>query len=188
MKIVLASASPRRKEILSMVCQDFDVRVASIDESYDGYSDVHSWIQDIARKKTLGVQIADGEAIIGCDTVVYHEGKILGKPRTRDEAISMLTSMSGKAHRVITGICIRTQSRCCTASESTLVYMRELTLAEIEKYVDVYKPYDKAGAYGIQEMAGAFVERIDGDFFNVVGLPLCRLCMLFKEEIGVELI
>ena len=188
MKIVLASASPRRREILSMVCSDFDVRVASIDEGYNGESDIDAWIQNIAFKKTLGVPNAPDEVIIGCDTVVYHEGKLLGKPKSRDEAISMLASMSGKAHKVITGICVRTSAGSYTDSVCTLVHMRKLTLKEIKKYVDTCEPYDKAGAYGIQEMAGAFVERIDGDFFNVVGLPLCRLCTLLKEKLGVDLI
>lgn len=187
MKIVLASASARRREILSMVCSDFDIRVANADESYNG-ENVYEWIQALATKKAMGVEAQQGELVIGADTIVYHNGALLGKPKSRAEAISMLKSMSSASHEVITGICVLYNGKAYTAYEKTIVHVRELTDSEIEKYVDTCEPYDKAGAYGIQEMAGAFIKKIDGDFFNVVGLPLCRLCELIKEKLGVSLI
>lgn len=187
MKIVLASASPRRREILSMVCPSFDTRVSGADEAYNG-EDVREWIQKIARSKAFGVPASDDEIVIGCDTVVVNRGELLGKPKGRAEAIKMLRSMSGSSHVVITGVCIRLAESFFTDFVETIVYMRELSSSEIEKYVDTCEPYDKAGAYGIQEMAGAFVEKIEGDYLNIVGLPLCRLCEMLKEHFGVSLI
>lgn len=187
MKIVLASASPRRRELLSMVCKDFSVRISNTNESYNGEA-VDEWIRTLAKNKAYGVCASDDEIVIGCDTVVVNGGKILGKPRDRAEAISMLKSMSNASHEVITGVCVKRGDFYCTDAVVTTVHMRELSLSEIEKYVDTCAPYDKAGAYGIQEMAGAFVTRIEGDYFNIVGLPLCRLTEIFKEQFGVSLI
>lgn len=188
MKIVLASASPRRREILSMVCPSFDIRISNADENYDGEMDIHAWIQAVAAKKALGVPMNEDEVIIGCDTIVTRRGKIFGKPKTRDEAIEMLRTLSGKHHTVVSAICIRTKDRITTEYERTIVRMRDITDEEIEKYIDTCEPYDKAGAYGIQEMAGAFVQRINGDFYNIVGLPLSRLCTMFKRVTGESLI
>lgn len=187
MKIVLASASPRRRELLSMVHKDFSVRVSDIDERYDGTS-VYEWIKSLAKSKAYAVPSSDDEIVIGCDTVVVNKGEILGKPKDRENAISMLKSMSNTTHEVVTGVCVKKGEIYYTDAVVTKVTMREISLHEIETYVDTYAPFDKAGAYGIQEMAGAFVSHIDGDYFNIVGLPLCRLTEIFKEQFGVSLI
>ncbi len=188
MRIVLASASPRRREILSMVCSDFEIRVSSADESYDSDTPLDQIPKILAQRKAMAVPIENGEVIIGADTVVIANNTLMGKPKSREEAIAMLKAFSGTEHLVVSGICIRTRDTIYAESVTSKVYMRELSQREIEKYVDIDEPYDKAGAYGIQEMAGAFVSRIDGDFYNIVGLPLCRLTEIFKEKLGVELI
>ena len=188
MKIVLASASPRRREILSMVCNSFDVRVSNADENYESDTPLEEIPRILAERKALCVPIEDGEAIIGCDTVVICENELMGKPKSREDAIRMLRKFSKNEHLVVSGICVRTEDKTYSEAVVSKVYMRELSDAEIEKYIDADEPYDKAGAYGIQEMAGAFVSSIEGDFYNIVGLPLCRLTQIFKEEFGVELI
>ena len=188
MKIVLASASPRRREILSMVCDDFDIRVSNADENVSCDTPLYDIPRILAERKALSVPIEDGEAIIGCDTVVICDGEVMGKPKSRQDAIRMLEKFSGNSHAVVSGVCVRTKDKIYSESVESYVIMREISRKEIERYIDRDEPYDKAGAYGIQEMAGAFVQSIDGDFYNIVGLPLCRLTEIFKEKFGVELI
>lgn len=188
MKIVLASASPRRRELLSLVCDSFDVRVSNADESYGSDTPLTQIPKILAEKKALGVPLNEDEIIIGCDTVVICQNEIMGKPKSREDAIRMLESYSDNTHLVVSGICVRTDKKLYSESVVSKVTMRALSRHEIEKYVDTAQPYDKAGAYGIQEMAGAFVSAIEGDFYNIVGLPLCRLTEIFKNELGVELI
>lgn len=188
MKIVLASASARRKEILSSVCDDFEIRISNADESYSSETPLVEIPKILASKKALAVPMYEGEAIIGCDTVVICENELMGKPKSREDAIRMLEKFSGTEHLVVSGICVRTGEKIYSESVVSRVLMRTLSRREIEKYIDTAEPYDKAGAYGIQEMAGAFVSSIEGDFYNIVGLPLCRLTEIFKEEFGVELI
>lgn len=187
MKIVLASASPRRREILSMVCQSIEVRVSNADESYSNDTPLDQIPRLLAEKKALSVPMEKDEIIIGCDTVVICQGEIMGKPKDRADAIRMLEAFSGTEHLVVSGICVRSADKIHSESVISKVYMRTISREEIESYVDECEPYDKAGAYGIQERAGAFVSRIDGDFYNIVGLPLCRLCEIFKDELGVIL-
>ena len=187
MKIVLASKSPRRKEILSLVCDDFDIRVSDADESYGEDTPLNIVPMILAERKAMAVNMAEDEVIIGSDTVVLINDELLGKPKTRDNAIRMLKMMSGNAHLVVSGISVRTRDKVYSEAVTSTVYMRQLTDKEIEKYVDVWKPLDKAGAYGIQEMAGSFVERIEGDFYNIVGLPLCRLVEILRDEFNIEI-
>ena len=187
MKLVLCSQSPRRREILSMLGKDFEVRVANIDESFDESKPVSEEIKRIAEKKALAIDLKDDEVLLSFDTVVVCGDLVMGKPKNRCEAIKMLRTYSGTSHGVITGICVRTREKTFTDSEYTEVYFRNLTDCEIEYYVDTNKPYDKAGGYGIQELAGSFIKKIDGDFYNVVGLPLCRLCEILKEEFSIDL-
>ena len=122
------------------------------------------------------------EIIIGCDTVVVYDGELMGKPRDKSDAVRMLKKLNGTTHEVISGICVRTKDKLYSESVTTYVTFRHLTDEEINSYVEKCNPVDKAGAYGIQEAAGAFVSKIDGDFYNVVGLPLCRLCEILKKE------
>jgi len=183
--IILASASPRRHELLSMVGVPHRIVTSSADEGSVEYTgDIAAYVSEVARLKNIAVrrscEVAEDSVIISADTIVYHpEGdEILGKPKDRDDARRMIRSYSGRAHKVLTGVCIYDvkTGREVKFAESTDVYFRTLTDDEIEAYLNTPSPYDKAGAYGIQEGAAAFVSRIDGDYFNVVGLPVCRLC------------
>lgn len=189
MKIVLASKSPRRKEILSMVTDDFEVRVSNADESIEKDVSPFEIPRLLAIKKAEAVALNEDEIIIGCDTIVISpDGEIMGKPKDNNDAIRMLEKLSDTMHYVVSGICIRGQNKLVGESVNTKVYMRKLTENEILTYVSRFNPTDKAGAYGIQEMAGAFVKGIEGDFYNVVGLPLCRLCELLRDEFDVKLL
>lgn len=188
-KIVLASKSPRRKEILSMVTSDFDIRVSDADETIDKTVDIFDVPMYLAEIKANAVSHNDNEIIIGCDTIVISpDGEIMGKPKDKNDAIHMLKKLSGTVHYVVSGIAIKNEKNIVSDKVITKVTMRNLTEDEILTYVNRFNPIDKAGAYGIQEMAGAFVSGIEGDFYNVVGLPLCRLCELLKEKFNVDLL
>ena len=191
--IILASASPRRHELLDMVGVPHRIVTSSADEGSVEYSgDIAAYVSEVARLKNVAVrslsEVGENSVIISADTVVYlPEGdEILGKPKDRDDARRMIRLYSGSAHKVLTGVCIYDVKTCreVAFAESTDVYFRTLTDDEIEAYLDTPSPYDKAGAYGIQEGAAAFVSRIDGDYFNVVGLPVCRLCETLAALIG----
>ena len=188
MKLILGSKSPRRKEILSMVTKDFSVCVSDCDESYEDSTPLCQVPQLLATKKAEAIEINDEEIVIGCDTVVVYDNELMGKPKDKNDAVRMLKALSGTTHSVISGLCIRTKEKCVSTSVTTYVTFKALADEEIENYVKAYNPVDKAGAYGIQESAGAFVEKIDGDFYNVVGLPLCKLCSVLKDEFGVSIL
>ena len=187
MKLILGSKSPRRREILEMVTKDFEIRVSEADEDYDEGTSLCDVPRILAERKALAIPLEEDEVIIGCDTVVIYGGELMGKPKDREDAIRMLKTLSGTTHLVISGICVRTTDGIYSESVTTNVTFRSLTDAEITGYVDEFNPVDKAGAYGIQEAAGAFVQKIDGDFYNVVGLPLCRLCEILREELDIEI-
>ena len=193
--IILASASPRRKEILSDLGVDFRIVVADTDESSD-INDPVALTEELARRKGLAVyekllqggrNDADSAIIISADTVVCSDGEILGKPRDRDDAIAMLTSISGRAHTVVSGVAVTVRGITRTASSVTTVRVQEIPREEIERYVDSGEPMDKAGAYGIQGRFSAFIEGIDGCYFGVVGLPVNTLSNLYFEVTGERL-
>ena len=193
--IILASASPRRKEILSELGVDFSVVVADTDESSD-IRDPVALTEELARRKGLAVYErirqsgeydADSAIIISADTVVCRDGEILGKPRDREDAIAMLTSLSGRAHTVVSGVAVTVRGVARSASSVTTVRVQDIPHAEIEKYVDSGEPMDKAGAYGIQGRFSVFVEGIDGCYFGVVGLPVNTLSNLYFEVTGERL-
>ena len=188
MKLVLASKSPRRREILSMVTDNFTVKVSGADETIDENLDPSKIPEYLSKIKAEAIPFEDDEVVIGSDTIVLYNNTILGKPKDKNEAISMLKMLSGTEHEVISGITVLSKEKTFSDSVTTVVKMRELGEGEILAYVEKFNPTDKAGAYGIQEMAGAFVEKIDGDFYNVVGLPLCRLVTILKEEFQIDLI
>ncbi len=189
MEIILASKSPRRKEILSMVLRDFEIRVSDADETIDNDVSPFDVPRLLALKKADNVSINDSEIILGCDTIVIsHDGEIMGKPRDDSDAVRMLKKLSGTTHYVVSGIAIKTKSKTYSDAVITKVTMRNLDEGEIIAYVNKDHPLDKAGAYGIQDMAGAFVTHIEGDFYNVVGLPLCRLCEILNKEFNINLI
>lgn len=181
-KIILASNSLRRKELLKGLDIDFEVRVIKgIDESYPDDLSLKEIAQFIAHKKSLVYRdaISADELVITADTVVICDNEILGKPADADEAVKMLRKLSGKTHQVVTGVCLTTQVRQKQFSVITDVTFDNLTEEEIDYYVSNYKPFDKAGAYGIQEWIGYVgVSHLDGSYFNVVGFPVQRI---YKE-------
>ena len=184
-KIILCSNSPRRRELLSGLGLNFEVRVIDgIDESYNNNNSCEEIAEEISVKKADAYlkTIGDNEMIITADTIVYNNGEVLGKPHTREEAIDMLSAISGKTHKVVTGVCIASKNKKKIFSVSTNVKFASLEMEEILFYIDNYSPYDKAGAYGIQEWIGYIgVEGIEGSYFNVMGLPIQRLYSELKK-------
>jgi septum formation protein len=182
--VYLASASPRRAELLTQIGIRFNVRLRPVDE-IGAPSDPMRHVTELAlRKATAAARELDEGVVIGADTVVF-ENAILGKPKTRNEALGMLLKLSGRTHSVFTGIClIRIGSPAIVEVEQTQVRFRIIEPWEAEAYVRSGSPMDKAGAYGIQDRAGSFVERIEGCYYNVMGLPLSRLCAMFRKALG----
>ena len=184
-KVILASNSPRRKELLEGLGINFEVRTLSnIDESYPDTLKGEDIPMYISGKKAEAYKqgMADDEMIITADTIVYDHEQVLGKPKDRGEAMRMLRELSGHAHEVITGVSIVTKEKTTQFASTSKVTFAELTDEEIAYYVDTYKPYDKAGAYGIQEWIGyVAVTRIEGSYFNVMGLPIQRLYTELKQ-------
>lgn len=182
--IVLASNSPRRKELLQRMGINFKVRTLfGIDESYPDSLRGEDIVRYISRNKAQAYRssMAPNELLITADTIVYVEGEVMGKPKTAEQAKEMLHKLSGKSHQVITGVTIVTADRTEDFGVTSQVKFAEITDEEINFYVDNYLPFDKAGAYGIQEWIGIVaVEEIKGSYFNVVGLPVQRLYQKLK--------
>jgi septum formation protein len=185
-KLILASASPRRRQLLEQIGLIFQVMPSGVDEDDDDIvgRDPLANVQAIALRKARDVadRIENG-IVIGADTQILADGEILGKPEGAADAVRMLSKLSGRVHRVITGVALVDAATGSeeTWVETTLVTFRELTEGEISAYVKTGEPMGKAGAYGIQGRAAAFVERIEGCYFNVVGLPLAKLAQKLKE-------
>ena len=182
-RLVLASASPRRKELLERFGLDFEIVPACAGEEAPNGRSPDEYVEALSRAKAAEVaeRLNDKAAVIvAADTVVETEGVILGKPRDAEDAAAMLRRLSGQTHRVWSGLCVRRDDTVCTAHECTEVHFRPLTDSEIAAYIRTGEPLDKAGAYGYQGLASLFVEKIDGDYFNVVGLPLCRLGQMLR--------
>ena len=174
--IILASASPRRKELLSLISDDFKVAPSDCDESIPEDMPVCEFPEYIAREKAISVSKKfPPDTVIGADTGVFSGGKILGKPTDEENAREMLKELSGKTHKVVTGCAVVKNGICQSFSAETQVEFYSLTDNEIEAYILTGEPFDKAGAYGIQGKGSLFVKRIDGDYFNVVGLPIAKL-------------
>jgi septum formation protein len=176
-KIILASQSPRRKELLHLAEIDFEVIVTNTDESYPVGLSFEETAMHIAKNKALAIaQNNANRTILAADTIVVCNNKIIGKPIDREDAIAILTELSGNTHDVITGVCILKNDVEVLFADSTTVSFHVLTHEQIIFYVDKYKPYDKAGAYAIQEWIGAVgIKRVEGDFYNVMGLPISRV-------------
>lgn len=186
--IVLASASPRRRELLHVLLDEFEIQPAVGEECTPNAGDAASIVRSLALAKAREVAAnRPSDLVIGADTVVELEGRILGKPANGEAAVEMLRQLSGKRHRVHTGLAVmRDGVELNDAVESTVCF-RELSEAEIAAYVATGEPMDKAGAYAIQGKASLFIEGIEGDYFNIVGLPLYRLGGLL-QQFGVELL
>ena len=182
-RIILASASPRRRELLSLIGLEYEVRPMDIDETAVGEAP-RVYAERLAREKAAAAHVS--EAItIGCDTIVVVDGTILGKPRDRADATRMLRALSGRSHLVMTAVAVAHEQRLVSDVVQVGVTFRSLTASEIDDYVQTGEPMDKAGAYGIQGFGATIVDRVDGDYFAVMGLPLNRLVRLL-ESIGFE--
>ncbi|MEN6619763.1 MAG: Maf family nucleotide pyrophosphatase [Rikenellaceae bacterium] len=179
LNLILASSSPRRKLLLEGIDLDFNIEVdGDIPEDFDPLMDVQIVPEYLAEIKSTSFsrKLGYNEILITADTIVLCNNEILGKPKDREEAISMLIKLSGKKHLVLTGVFIRNNFKRRSFTVTTDVYFRDLSIEEIEYYVDKYHPYDKAGAYGAQEWIGYIaISRIDGSYVNVMGLPVQRL-------------
>lgn len=196
MNLILASASPRRKELLGLFGVPFVIRAADIDEAMDAGKPAFDEVARVSRLKALAVERDEADIVVAADTIVVCEGRVLGKPHSTEEAKAMLHLLSGRAHQVMTGCTVLRGSECETFTEVTDLTFRALSDEEIDAYVATGEPMDKAGSpiwylgnwrdkaggYGIQEPFGAMaISEIHGDYYNVVGLPVCRLGQVLKN-------
>ena len=175
-KIILASASPRRKELLEIAGAEFEIIVADVDETVPEGTKPEDAAVMTAEKKAVAVAKNHKDSIvIGADTIVVADGKILGKPADKTDACRMLSMLSGVEHKVITGVCLARGDKKITFAQISKVKFYDLTAEEINAYVETGEPMDKAGAYGIQGRGCVLVEKIEGDYFNIVGLPVAKV-------------
>ena len=181
MQLILASQSPRRKELLGLFGIPFTVRVADIDETMDFSAPAAEEVARVSRLKALAIPREDDDVLIAADTIVVCQGRILGKPRDEAEAYAMLRLLSGRDHQVMTGVTVLRGNEERVFTQITDLHFRELSDKEIYRYIATGEPMDKAGAYGIQGGAALFCEKMDGDYYNVMGLPVCRLGETLKE-------
>lgn len=185
MNIILASASPRRRELMGIITPDFTAVSIDADETLPDNINPLTASEYLAEiKASAAAEKFPDSIVIGCDTTVIYGGEILGKPKNKEECRRFMTMLSGRTHQVATGCCIIAKNRKTSFTEITEVTFRQLSAKEIEEYISTDEPYDKAGGYGIQGKASLLIEKINGDYFNVVGLPVSRLnqaLILYKE-------
>ena len=187
-RIVLASGSPRRQELLQrMGISDFTIRVPQVEEYFPAGLTPQETVCYISREKSQAVDAAEDEIVITADTMVFLDDRKLGKPADEREALEMLTALQGRRHTVCTGVTVRQGQRMLTRAQSTQVWFRSASTEELKAYIRSGEPMDKAGAYGVQGLGALLVERIDGDFFNVMGLPVLLLSRMLAE-FGVTLL
>ena len=185
MRVILASKSPRRKELLGRIFENFEIKVSEVDEELREGVDVVSGVEILSVRKGAAVASSCPDAlVISSDTLVERDGIALGKPSDETDAAKMLKSLSGRAHNVHTGVAIHYKGKVFSGVATSTVYFKELSNEEIEEYVNSGEPMDKAGAYGIQGKAGKFVERYEGDFDTIVGLSLRLTETLIKKALG----
>ena len=180
-QLILASGSPRRRELLGLFGIPFAVHAADIDETMDPDKSPKDEVARVSRCKAAAIRREEGDAVIAADTIVVCQGKVLGKPHSRQQAIDMLRLLSGREHQVMTGCTVLYGDRQETFTEVTTLHFRPLSQREIERYVDSGEPMDKAGAYGIQGGAALFCTGMEGDYYNVMGLPVCRLGTVLRS-------
>ncbi len=195
MNLILASKSPRRKEILENLGVKFNIITCETDEHTDECN-AQKYVEEIAFRKGNAVRLLlegenkfdENQIILSCDTVVVSaDGEIMGKPQNRADAKRMILNFSGKPHFVISGIALITKEKTFVTSESTTVFFDTVDENDVEKYLDTDEAYDKAGAYAIQGYASLWINGIEGDYFNVVGLPIKKLSDTLKNEFGIKL-
>jgi septum formation protein len=179
--LILASRSPRRREILARAGIPHVVRPAEVDESIADGEDPREYVRRLARTKAEAVESGPDDLVLGADTVVVVDREVLGKPADSDDARRMLARLAGREHEVLTGICLRSRAILAEDTETTRVRFTGLSEAEIEEYIASGEPMDKAGAYAIQGLASKFIDRIEGCYFNVVGLPVAKLYMHLRR-------
>ena len=187
MNVILASQSPRRRELLGLFRIPFTVRAADIDETMDPALPAEQEVARVSRAKAMATPAKAEDVVIAADTIVVCNGKTLGKPKSEAQALEMLTMLSGRDHQVMTGFTVRRGSTVLTQTEVSHIFFRPLDEGEIDAYVATGEPLDKAGAYGIQGLAALFVTRLEGDFYNVMGLPLCALAQQLRK-LGVRIL
>lgn len=181
MKIILGSQSPRRKELLELLGYEFTVISPNVDEVVE-YSNYVEMVEKIAIKKANFINLNHKEELIICaDTIVVCNDQCFGKPKTKEEAYKMIQRISGKAHSVYTAVACIYKDSLYSFVEETKCYVTQMSDEEINEYISTKEPYDKAGGYGIQGIFAKYIEKIDGDYYNVMGLPICRLNKLIKE-------
>jgi len=183
MQLILASQSPRRKELLGLFGIPFTVRVADIDETMDPARPAQEEVARVSRLKALATPAGPLDVVVAADTIVVCQGQVLGKPQDEADARRMLSLLSGRDHQVMTGVTVLCGDRERSFTEVTDLHFRPLSAREIDRYIQSGEPMDKAGAYGIQGGAAVFCERMTGDYYNVMGLPVCRLLMTLKEMV-----
>lgn len=181
MQLILASASPRRKELMGLYWVPFVIRAADIDETMDPGAEPAGEVGRVSRLKARAIPRESGDVVVAADTIVVCDGIVLGKPHSQEEAVEMLAMLSGKKHQVMTGVTVLTDAGEETFTEITEIHFRPLSRREIDRYVATGEPMDKAGAYGIQGGAALFCSGMTGDYYNVMGLPVCRLGEVLRK-------
>lgn len=189
MAIILASQSPRRKELLERMGLEFTVRTAAHDETMNPFAHPQDEVARVALLKAKAVQrrCSSEDIIIGADTIVVCDSLVMGKPRSESDAFSMLRRLSGRDHQVMTGLAVVQGDTVENVTVSTTIRFRHLSDEEIRAYIATGEPMDKAGAYAIQGLAAMFTVGLEGDYYNVVGLPVCTLCMILRK-LGIRLL
>lgn len=180
MNVILASQSPRRKELMGLFHIPFFIQVPNADETMDPGLSAAEAVAQVSRRKAEAVERGPDDVVIAADTIVVCAGKILGKPKDEADAKDMLRLLSGRDHQVMTGMTVLRGEKGLTCTEITDIHFRELSDREIDAYIRTGEPMDKAGSYGIQGGAALFAERLVGDYYNVMGLPVCRLGQLLR--------
>ncbi len=181
MKLILASQSPRRRELLGLLKLPFEIRVADIDETMDPERAPFEEVARVSRGKALAVRREPGDVVVAADTIVVCENEVLGKPRDEEDAFRMLSKLSGRSHQVMTGMTVLRDDTVISHTEVTDITFRPLLPEEIRAYIATGEPMDKAGSYGIQGGAALFAADMRGDYYNVMGLPVCRLAMILRS-------
>lgn len=182
MNIILASQSPRRKELMGLYRIPFIIRVADVDEAMDPALPPEQEVARVSRLKAEAVAREEEDVVIAADTIVVCNGEVLGKPRDEADAYRMLRLLSGRDHQVMTGLTVLQGKTAIVHTEISHIHFKPLTDREIYDYIRTGEPMDKAGAYGIQGGAALFAERLEGDYYNVMGLPVCRLGQILREH------